>query len=97
MSMMMLQTLGYEVLYAAVPTEAIRIALETDGSIDMFVTDVVMPEMNGRELAARLQKIRPGIRHLFMSGYTADVIVHEGCWTRTFISSRNPFPYRTWR
>ena len=78
MSMMMLQTLGYEVLYAAVPNEAIRIAQETDGRIDMFVTDVVMPEMNGRELAARLREIRPGIRHLFMSGYTADVIVHEG-------------------
>jgi len=78
MGMMMLQRLGYNVLPAATPGEAIRL-VEKDGSdIHLFITDVVMPEMNGRELADRLLELRPGLKHLFMSGYTADVIAHRG-------------------
>ena len=44
----------------------------------MVLTDVIMPEMNGRELAKRLLSIYPGLKRLFMSGYTADVIAHQG-------------------
>jgi two-component system, cell cycle sensor histidine kinase and response regulator CckA len=78
MGMMMLQRLGYNVLPAATPGEAIRL-VEKDGSdIHLFITDVVMPEMNGRELAERRLELRPGLKHLFMSGYTADVIAHRG-------------------
>ena len=65
-------------LAAATPAEALRLAREHTGTIDLLLTDVVMPEMNGRELAARLVEIRPGLRRLFMSGYTADVIASRG-------------------
>ena len=78
MSTMMLQYLGYSVLSAGTPGEAIRIARENSPEIHLFITDVVMPEMNGRELADRLREIRPNLKHLFMSGYTADVIAHQG-------------------
>jgi len=75
---MMLQRLGYTILFAASPAEAIALAERQNCEIHLLITDVVMPEMNGRDLAERLQAIRPGIKHLFMSGYTADVIVHQG-------------------
>ncbi len=75
---MMLQRLGYTILFAANPAEAIALAEKETSEIQLFITDVVMPEMNGRDLAERLRTIRPGIKHLFMSGYTADVIVHQG-------------------
>ena len=74
----MLAPLGFTVLAAATPAEALRLAREHTGTIDLLLTDVVMPEMNGRELAARLVEIRPGLRRLFMSGYTADVIASRG-------------------
>lgn len=76
--MMMLEQLNYAVIPAGTPREAIQSAEENSSDIHMFITDVVMPEMNGRELAERLQIIRPKIKHLFMSGYTADLIAHQG-------------------
>ena len=78
MGQMMLQRLGYDVISTPRAGEALQLVTETDREIHMFITDVVMPEMNGRELADRLLVIRPGMKHLFMSGYTADVIVHQG-------------------
>jgi signal transduction histidine kinase len=78
MGLLMLQRLGYTVLSAATPGEAIRMAEEEQTDIHLFITDVVMPEMNGREMAERLLAIRPRMKHLFMSGYTADVIAHQG-------------------
>ena len=78
MATAMLTPLGYTVLPAATPATALRLAREHAGTIDLLLTDVVMPEMNGRELAARLVEIRPGLRRLFMSGYTADVIASRG-------------------
>ena len=74
----MLRRQGYEVLCAATPGEAIRIAEEQQGEIHLLLTDVVMPEMHGRELARQLQTLYPGIKRMFMSGYTADVIAHRG-------------------
>ncbi len=74
----MLKSLGYTVLAAGTPGEAIRLAQEHPGLIDLLLTDVVMPEMNGRDLAIKLLSINPDIRRLFMSGYTADVIAHHG-------------------
>jgi PAS domain S-box-containing protein len=75
---MMMQKLGYRVLSAGTARDAISLAQKHANEIGLLVTDVVMPEMNGRELAQRLQEIRPGLRCLFMSGYTADVIAHHG-------------------
>ncbi len=78
MTKMLLEKLGYAVLAASTPGEAIRLAREHSGHIDLLITDVVMPKMNGRDLAKNLLAIYPEIRRLFMSGYTADVIAHQG-------------------
>ncbi len=73
-----LKKLGYTVLAAATPGEACVLAEKHDRPIDLLLTDVVMPNMNGKELQERIEQIKPGIRTLFMSGYTANVIVHRG-------------------
>jgi PAS domain S-box-containing protein len=78
MTQFMLEKLGYTVLAATTPGEAIRLAHEKAGEIDLLITDVVMPEMNGRELAQRLVGFYPKLKQLFMSGYTADVIARHG-------------------
>jgi len=63
---------------AATPAEAIRLAREDAGPIHVLLTDVVMPEMNGRDLARHLLSIHPEMECLFMSGYTANAIAHHG-------------------
>jgi two-component system, cell cycle sensor histidine kinase and response regulator CckA len=73
-----LEELGYKVLTANGPGEALSLAESCRGEISLLLTDVVMPEMNGRELAERLRIIKPGLKCLFMSGYTANVIAHRG-------------------
>jgi len=73
-----LESLGYAVLSATTPTGAISLAEEHAGEIGLLITDVVMPEMNGRELSEQLQRLYPDIKILFMSGYTANVIAHRG-------------------
>ena len=70
--------LGYTVLSAGGPAEAIRLAEAHGGRMDLLITDVVMPEMNGRDLAARLHETYPQLKVLFMSGYTANTIAHHG-------------------
>ena len=75
---MVLSRLGYSVLAVNSPGEALRLAREHVGEIALLMTDVVMPEMNGRDLASSLQSLYPEIKRLFMSGYTADVIAHHG-------------------
>jgi PAS domain S-box-containing protein len=74
----MLKNLGYHVLSATTPGEALQQAKAQTGEIQLLITDVVMPEMNGRDLAQQLAVLHPGIRRLFMSGYTADIIAHHG-------------------
>ena len=78
MTTMMLERQGYTVLPAATPGEAIRLAREHAGEIHLLMTDVVMPEMNGRDLAKNLLSLYPNLKRLFMSGYTANVIAHHG-------------------
>jgi len=78
MAKAMLEKLGYRVLTAGTPGDAIGLALSPVNHIDLVITDVILPEMNGRELAAQLEHLNPGIHILFMSGYTADVIAHRG-------------------
>ncbi|MFH1981403.1 MAG: cache domain-containing protein [Pseudomonadota bacterium] len=78
MTTMMLQRLGYTVLAAATPGQASDLARKHSGQIHLLMTDVVMPEMNGLDLARRLQSVYPDLKCLFMSGYTANVIAHHG-------------------
>ena len=78
MAAQMLDGLGYDVRAARTPAEAIRLVQELPGDLHLLITDVVMPGMNGRDLARTLDDLRPGLRHLYMSGYTADVIARNG-------------------
>lgn len=78
MTTMMLERLGYTVFTAHTPREAIRLAHDHSGLIDLLMTDVIMPEMNGRDLADTLLTIYPRMKRLFMSGYTSDIIAHYG-------------------
>jgi two-component system, cell cycle sensor histidine kinase and response regulator CckA len=73
-----LESLGYTVIAKRTPKEAIRFVENHAGDLQLLLTDLVMPEMNGRELAERLRIIRTGLKSLYMSGYTANVIVHQG-------------------
>jgi two-component system cell cycle sensor histidine kinase/response regulator CckA len=74
-----LKDAGYNVIPALGPKEAVRAMLEhRDGSIHMLLTDVVMPGMSGRALADQVTRERPGMRVLYMSGYTDNAIVHHG-------------------
>jgi PAS domain S-box-containing protein len=75
---LILRQQGYRVLAAVSPVEALVLADRHAGPIDLLVTDVVMPGMNGKELCDRLQKNRPGLRCLYTSGYTADVLEQHG-------------------
>ncbi len=75
---MILEIQGYKVLTAGTPGEAIDLAKTYSGMIHLLLTDVVMPEMNGRELAKNLLSMYPDLKRLFMSGYTANVIAHHG-------------------
>ncbi len=78
MTTMMLELQGYTVLAASGPAEAVRLAEECGRRIDLLITDVIMPEMNGKELAEKLAPLHPEMKQLFMSGYTANVIAHRG-------------------
>ncbi|MFI5298993.1 MAG: response regulator [Polyangiales bacterium] len=69
---------GYRVLEAPGPIEALELADRHAGPIDVLLTDVVMPHMNGRQLADRLGPLRPDMHVLLMSGYTADVVLNHG-------------------
>jgi len=75
---MILRDLGYTVMSTTSPTQAIQLANESAGKIDLLITDVVMPEMNGRELSEQLRILHPDLKVLFMSGYTSNVIAHRG-------------------
>lgn len=73
-----LEATGYQVIEARGPQEALRFTTGAKARIDLLLTDVVMPGMNGRELYQKLEAIQPELRVLFTSGYTDNVIVHHG-------------------
>jgi PAS domain S-box-containing protein len=91
MTARMLEGLGYTVIAALTPGEAIRLARESQERIDLLMTDVVMPEMNGRDLAGNIISLYPDIKRLFMSGYTANVIAHHGVLDQGVHFLQKPF------
>jgi signal transduction histidine kinase/CheY-like chemotaxis protein len=90
----MLVKLGYRVLTTSSPLEAVTISRDHPKPIDLLITDVVMPELNGRDLASRLQEMRPGLKVLYMSGYTADVIISRGVLEKNVLLLQKPFSKR---
>jgi CheY-like chemotaxis protein len=72
-----LRSAGYTVLAAASGAAALEIAAQHQGSLQLVLTDMVMPGMGGRELATRLTEIRPDIRIVYTSGYTDDAILRR--------------------
>ncbi len=89
-----LKELNYTVIAAGSPSEAISASEEYSGNIDLLITDVIMPEMNGRELSAKIEAKRPGTKTLFMSGYTADVIARQGIINEGVSFIQKPFSMR---
>jgi len=73
-----LEKQGYKVIEAADGAVAVQIAVAHEAVIHLLLTDVIMPGMNGRELAQRISEIRPNVKILYMSGYTENVIGHNG-------------------
>ena len=86
-----LEEIGYTVLSADTPQGAIALCENRDTPFDLLLTDVVMPEMSGRELANRIAVIRPGIKVLYMSGYTSNVIAHRGVLDKGVHFIQKPF------
>jgi two-component system, cell cycle sensor histidine kinase and response regulator CckA len=90
-----LQRYGYEVLATKSPIEALGMVQSYTGPIHLLITDVVMPEMNGKDLRDRLAEIRPGIKTIFMSGYTANAIAHHGVLEEGINFLQKPFLIET--
>jgi PAS domain S-box-containing protein len=93
MTRMMLERKGYNVISAATTAEAMDLAKAYADKIHLLMSDVVMPEMNGRDLAGQITALYPDIRLLFMSGYTADVIAHQGILDDGVAFIQKPFSF----
>jgi PAS domain S-box-containing protein len=89
-----LEKLGYTVLTACNPGDAIQLAEAHTGKIELLISDVVMPEMNGHDLAKQIHTLYPDIKTLFMSGYTANVITHRGMLDKDVCFINKPFSIR---
>jgi len=88
-----LDHLGYAVLTSASPAEALTMAREYQGEIHLLMTDVILPEMSGMDLAGEMLKIRPDIMTMFMSGYTADIIDRQGVLDKGVHFVQKPFTF----
>ena len=87
----LIENMGYTVIAVDNPHEALRLAAEEKRRIELLITDVVMPGLNGKELAAQLQAQYPHLKTLFMSGYTADVIAQRGILDKAVNFISKPF------
>src|SRR5262249_40024636 len=86
-----LEMSGYTVLLARASADAIDTASRHAGPIQLLLTDVVMPHMNGREVAGQLAGVRPDMQVLYMSGYTFDIMVHHGVVEGDTLLLQKPF------
>ena len=86
---------GYTVLSAENGDQALAILNATDNPVDLLLTDVVMPGMNGKELFTRVSEKHPGLKVLFMSGYTDDIIAHRGVLEKGINFIKKPFSIQT--
>ncbi len=86
-----LTTCGYTVLEAADGREAVRVADQHPGRIDLVVSDVVMPYLGGRQLVERLAAVKPRTKVLFLSGYTEDAVVRHGVLEAEYAFLQKPF------
>jgi signal transduction histidine kinase/CheY-like chemotaxis protein len=86
-----LQQAGYTVLQAEHGPAALRVSLRHEAPIQLLLTDVVMPGMNGRDLANRLRQVRPGLQILYMSGYTDEVLGRHGIVDPNIAFLQKPF------
>ncbi len=91
LSKIMLEKQGYRVLTAGSPGQAIKIAEAKEVEIHLLLTDIIMPEMNGRDLSRKILSIYPFVKVLFMSGYTADVIASQGEVDEVMTLVQKPF------
>jgi PAS domain S-box-containing protein len=89
-----LEKQGYKVIEAADGAVAMQIAVAHEGVIHLLLTDVIMPGMNGRELAQRISEIRPNVKILYMSGYTENVVGHNGMLDAGVRLLQKPFNLR---
>ncbi len=87
----MLATLGHSVLVATSPDQALEICMDEGERIDLLLSDVILPGMTGKQLFSRIQQIAPQMRVLYMSGYTANVIAHQGVLDDEVIFLQKPF------
>jgi signal transduction histidine kinase/CheY-like chemotaxis protein len=90
-----LERSGYQVLEAGEPFEAIALCEKHPGDIHLVLTDVVMPNMNGKDLEERIRVLKPNIKSLFMSGYTANAIAHRGVLEKGIHFIQKPFSLTT--
>jgi CheY-like chemotaxis protein len=90
-----LESRGYRVLDAADGAGALRLSEETEEVIDLLLTDVIMPDLTGKQVADRIQQARPGIRVLFMSGYADELIARKGVLDRGVSFLQKPFTIDT--
>jgi nitrogen-specific signal transduction histidine kinase/ActR/RegA family two-component response regulator len=87
----LLTGLGYSVMAAGTPTLALKISQNYPDTIHLLITDVIMPEMNGCDLVRKMETVFPDIKHMFMSGYTADVIGRSAALDQSVQIMRKPF------
>jgi len=87
----MLHRLGYKIHEASNGADAVRIFAQHQNTIDLLLTDVIMPQMSGRDLAERLKALQPLLKVLYISGYTDDMLAHHGVLESNVYLLQKPF------